>query len=447
MRPQRQKQQPSNALTVIEPTGTELALPTELIGKARDYAEKSKAKGTLREYGKCWRHFQDWCDRNGRDPLPAGMDTVVTYLAWMADGQQGAGPRRHLPEGYRLSVARLSTVLSSIRFFHVNRGFQFDTKHPVLQQVWAGIRRDVAARRAQRKAAPLVAKHVRDIVDLLGSDSLREARDAALVALGMTATLRRSEIVGLDWGKLGDTEDEERLGYLAEEDGMGLRVVLMKSKASQDTMQDIPIPEKHAPAVIGAIKRWVEMGNIQPGTPLFRGIQGGDSWRSEKASGYAGVRWAGDASERRGKPWRAHYHKDGKAVHVGYYATPVEAHQARCAATGETPRPAGNDAYVSPERINIAMPGHIIKRVIKQWIVHDRKKRGLKKLTPDELKAEVAKYSSHSMRAGGITSMAQAGVPIHQIKMVSRHKGDQMVGEYIRENDKVAASPMGKYAF
>ena len=98
-------------------------------------------------------------------------------------------------------------------------------------------------------------------------------------------------------------------------------------------------------------------------------------------------------------------------------------------------------------RIHIEMAGNIVKNVIKRWIVHDRKKRGLKKFSTEELKAEVAKYSSHSMRAGGITSMAQAGVPVHQIKMVSRHKGDAMVGEYIRENDKVAASPMGKYAF
>ena len=454
MRP-RKHPKASTALAIIEQTngGTEIALPTELIGSAKDYAQKSKSKRTLRDYACWWRKFETWCDANGRSSMPAGVDTVTAFIVWMADGQLGAGGRgkggKRWAEGYRVSISCLSVVMAAIKFVHKAKGMPFDDKHPMLAQVWGGIRRDVASRRTTRKAAPLTAKQLRDVLDLQRPDVLREARDAALTALGVVATLRRSEITGLDWGQLGEGEDDRRLGYVKEEDGMGLRVVLMRSKASQDQAQDIPIPDKHAPAIIRVIKHWVEFAGIEKGTPLFRGIpnQGQGDWRGAKRSGYVGVTWGGDLAERRGKPWRAQLCVDRQNKHLGFYATPREAYEAVCAAKGVAPSDNPDHAAVLPDRIHIEMAGNIVKSVIKRWIVHDRKKRGLKKLTTEELRDEVAKYSSHSMRAGGITSMAQAGVPVHQIKMVSRHKGDGMVGEYIRENDKVAASPMGKYAF
>jgi integrase len=107
----------------------------------------------------------------------------------------------------------------------------------------------------------------------LKPDHLREARDAALLALGWAAALRRSELVGLDWGKLGTGKDDSRVGYLSADD-KGLTVTLMRSKASQDTAETLVIPRAFCPSICEAIENWVRFAKIEVGSPLFRGTDG-----------------------------------------------------------------------------------------------------------------------------------------------------------------------------
>src|SRR6185295_12999603 len=104
----RAKSIPSQNLPVpVRVDGKEIALPEQLIGKAKDYRAKARSKRTLIEYAKHWRKFDAWCKQSGRDPLPANAETMVGYVTWMAEGQGIEKP---------LSAAYITIAVSAIRF-------------------------------------------------------------------------------------------------------------------------------------------------------------------------------------------------------------------------------------------------------------------------------------------------------------------------------------------
>lgn len=398
----------------------EADLAPELIEQARDYASQARAARTLAEYAKFWRKFAAWCEANGRQALPASPQTLIGYVTWMASGQD---------KGRSLSVATIRSHLAAIKFCHKAQGQPVTTDHPMVRKVWDGIRRSIALHRTTRRVTALTADKLREIMELLRPDVIRDVRDAAVLALAFCGALRRSELVGLDWHQLGEAEDPERLGYLKStpgDDG-GLTITLMRSKASQATAEEVTIPRDYAPILCRAVETWVEMAKVRKGEPLLRGLKGTGHGHNNPQSGYRGVCWH-TPSQR----WRA---QTSKGKHLGYFETPEQAHAAYCAATG-TALQVRNQGVVSPKRLDQEVVAIIVKRRIRQWVLATNKKRGIKKLSAADVDALVAEYSGHSLRAGSVTSMAEAGVPTHLIKLVSRHKSDQMVSTYVRPVEK-----------
>ena len=130
---------------------------------------------------------------------------------------------------------------------HRDAGHAFDRKHPVVAKVWSGICRRKPETATKRQARPLMADDLRALLNALSPEVPAEARDAALLSLGWAAALRRSELIGLDWQKLGDGT-----GYLQIDD-RGLVVTLMASKASQDQAETIIVPCTEMPTACAAI--------------------------------------------------------------------------------------------------------------------------------------------------------------------------------------------------
>lgn len=248
-----------NALVPLD-RGGDLVDLTALADTATGYARRSLSERTLKEYERCWRKFETWCEKYRLTAMPAQPETVAMYVGWLAAGHGKQKP---------LAISSINQAIAAIKRAHSWRGHQLDTADPRVQRVWAGARREIAKTRTIRRVSPVMETDLREILQaLLGSASLRESRDAAILALGFGAALRRSELVGLDWWVLGDGT-----GFLSIDD-RGLLVTLMTSKASQAAAEEVIVPRTHATMLCTAVEDWIELSKVERGTPLFRPIVG-----------------------------------------------------------------------------------------------------------------------------------------------------------------------------
>ena len=254
----------TNALVPMDQTGTAIAIQ-ELADSARNYAVNSRALKTRKLYKMFWDDFAGWCGAFNQEALPATPETLAAYATWLAGGRNGTTKP--------LAASSITVAMSAVKLAQRSAGYVFDDKNPVLKEVTKGIRREIAKTRTVRRVKPLLSDDLRDLLETLNPQILREARDAALLALGWAAALRRSELVGLDWERAGTTKDTARVGFVAADD-TGLTVTLLTSKASQDMAQSVAVPRSFVPLCVGAVEKWVQTAQIERGTPLFRPIEG-----------------------------------------------------------------------------------------------------------------------------------------------------------------------------
>ena len=176
--------------------GAEIALPADLIDRAKDYAREALSEATRRSYALWWRVFSGWCERRGRQALPASPETVAAWLTALADGAD-AGTRKPLKRG------SINVALSAVTMAHRTAGHAFDRKHRVISMTWSGISRVKALTEVERQAAPVVAADVRELLGIIDTGRNIGCRNAALLTVGWGGALRRSELVDLDWSELG----------------------------------------------------------------------------------------------------------------------------------------------------------------------------------------------------------------------------------------------------
>jgi site-specific recombinase XerD len=109
------------------------------------------------------------------------------------------------------------------------------------------------------------------------------------------------------------------------------------------------------------------------------------------------------------------------AIPRGYRLRPVEAVQTWLAAAALTEgplfRPVMKGGRIQPEQLS----GFSVAQIVKRYA----ERAGL----------DPAAYAGHSLRAGLITSAAEAGAAIHKIQEISRHKSVQVLSAYVRSAD------------
>jgi integrase len=258
-----------NAL-VRHDNGGDIALPAELVDAARDYARASHAERTREAYARAWRSFEAWCAKYHLEALPAAPETVAVWLAALAKG-----------DGTRKPLARSSIeqALSAVIMRHRDGRHPFDRKHPAIARELRGIANTKARQETVRKAKPLLAKDLRDLIKSLDQRTASGARDAALLSLGWAGALRRSELVGLDWQKLGGG------GGFVNVDERGIIVTLMASKASQDQAETIVVPRQHIREACEALDAWATVAKLEVGAPVFRYVDRHQHIAAERLTG------------------------------------------------------------------------------------------------------------------------------------------------------------------
>lgn len=214
------------------------------IAAAQGYRAKAKATNTLRAYLSDWNQFETWCVGRGLEPFPARPEVVATYLAALATaGRADSTITRHC---------------AAIAWKHGQDGMvapQARDGRRVIADTLAGIRREQRARPSARKAA-ITATQLSEMIDKAEGEGTRAIRDRAILALGLAAALRRSELVAL---ALDDIEFEQR----------GLKLTLRHSKTDQDGEgQVVAVPAGKILAPVARLQAWLAVRGSQPG-PLF----------------------------------------------------------------------------------------------------------------------------------------------------------------------------------
>jgi integrase len=253
------------------------------------------AENTLRAYRADWRVFTAWCASNNVNALPALPDDVARYVRYLFDRprrtvtdiyeRNGKTVTRTIKEGpaHPKTIAR---HLLTIRKAHRLLGLSDPTAHQDVKLTVAGLRRErgVASNpktpiEQDRLSAAITAldeqaARERDALERLRQQrpddrrlnqrntalQLRIARDRAILMLGWSGALRRSEIVALDRGDLRLVPQ-------------GVEITLRRSKTNQEGEHErigIPYAPANMPCAVRALIMWLDLA--PPEGAVFRYI-------------------------------------------------------------------------------------------------------------------------------------------------------------------------------
>lgn len=220
------------------------AILNEKIERAAAYAKAARASSTRRAYDSDWAIFTDWCTRHGLASLPASPEIVAVF----ASDQANAG----------LNPSTIHRRVAAIGHHHRAGGHPAPTALPTagrLAEVLAGIRAEHGGIKRQKRPADAAA--LRNMLMAIEGNGLRAARDRAILAIGMAAALRRSEIVSLA---------VEHVGIVPE----GLRLTIARSKTDRaGAGAIIAIPEGSRIRPKALLLAWIAAAGHVEG-PLFR---------------------------------------------------------------------------------------------------------------------------------------------------------------------------------
>ena len=242
----------------IMPAGGLVGQLGDLAERARGYVEAASSANTRRAYGADWKHFSDWARRQGFATMPPDPETVGLYITALASGAGG---------GDKKSVSTIERRLSSLAWNYAQRRAEkLDRKHRAIATVMAGIRN--AHARPPRQKEAILPEDLMAMLETLERGTLRGLRDRAMLLLGFTGALRRSEIVGLDCGR---DQTEDGRGWIEIFPGKGILVTLRGKTGWREVEIGRGSADITCPVV--ALETWLSLARIGHG-PLFRRITG-----------------------------------------------------------------------------------------------------------------------------------------------------------------------------
>ena len=228
--------------------------------RAELFARSSKSEATKKAYRADFEHFTSWCMKHSLSPLPARPETVAFYITSLADAEYATS-----------TIGRRMVAISQA---HKLTNHESPTTAQAVREVWKGIRREHGT--AQKSKRPLMTVEIRRIVQQLDDGEIIDVRDAALLLIGFSGGLRRSEVVGLD---VDDLEEREK----------GLVLRLRKSKTDQEgkgQMVGIPRGRHEETCPVRTVQAWLDDAGFEAG-PVFRSVSKGGTVADGRLSGRA----------------------------------------------------------------------------------------------------------------------------------------------------------------
>ena len=220
---------------------------TALSPLAQAAVKAGTSASTQRAYEHDWGRFTDWCDVNGRTPLPVSKQTLteyVTYLCYVI--VPGMGKKDWLARDGRrgLSPASVNRAVAAISNMHDEHGLDMPPRKDI-QNVLKGYKEKLAKARdprAKRRRAQAVTRTgLLALHESTDSERVVALRDRAMVLLGFVIRARISELVSVD---IGDVVNTDR----------GLLVSVYRQKIREQSEK--AIPRAYVPEMIDAILEW-----------------------------------------------------------------------------------------------------------------------------------------------------------------------------------------------
>jgi len=215
----------------------------EVARQALDYEDEELSAHTKRVYASQWRMFEEWCAARAIEPLPCGPAALRLYVTERSNA---------------VRPATLAQALSAISYVHRQAGFEPSS---LPRKALKGIRRTHGT--AARRVAPLLVEELRAVVERL-PNTLLGRRDRALLAVGFSGALRRSELVAL---RMSD------IRFVNE----GLKVFVARSKTDQEgkgVTVALPSSRFAASCPVRALRAWLDAAGIREGR-VFRSLARG----------------------------------------------------------------------------------------------------------------------------------------------------------------------------
>ena len=217
-----------------------------------DVLSSSLADNTRIAYDKGWACFQDYCVQAGVNPMAATPDQVTDFF---------------IANGKKLSVGTLYLYRSAINRQYVEAHKSSPTSHPKVIAVLKGLQRMRGT--APRRVQALREHHILRMLEQCG-DSLIGLRNAAVISLGFSAALRRSEICALTM------DDIQIIPPNHGDDTRRMFVHIRKSKTDQAGRgQRIAVPEGQKIKPIKRLEDWLQSSGITRGFVFQTMVRGG----------------------------------------------------------------------------------------------------------------------------------------------------------------------------
>ena len=224
-------------------------------GCADTLRKAARSKNTQLAYEKGWQCFASWCESVNVVPEQAKSDDVVRFLAVMASKNREGGRKP-------LALNTLRLYRSGLNDHWRQMGLSSPASTKIVDEVLQGLARI-------RGDTPRRVKALREyqILAMLRScgGGLHGLRDAALLSLGFSAALRRSELCHLQ------IEDLEHKG------NKGMWVHVRQSKTdTQGNGQKVAVIEGKSIKPIAHVEHWLRVSGINKGYVFQTLLRGGE---------------------------------------------------------------------------------------------------------------------------------------------------------------------------
>lgn len=213
-------------------------------GAAEQLRRAARSENTRIAYSKAWNRFSGYCDARGIEPQLARPEDVVDFFTFLASEPSTV-------TGRPLSIGTLRMYRSALN----RRYSEYERDSPAASTRVGDVLGGLARLRgdAPRRVSALREYDVRSMLEEC-PDSRFGHRDAAMLALGFAAALRRSELCGL---LLSDVEVLHHDKII---------VCVRKSKTDQGGKgQRIAVPEGRTIRPVSRLRAWLDVSGIQGG--------------------------------------------------------------------------------------------------------------------------------------------------------------------------------------